>query len=406
MCSRDSTQPSSDTTANTLRAQQRLILVGSKNRPAKKRSIRLVAKLGPSSRGVPPSPSTRYGKQLFYRVPPQTPSPLRGRQPRRCCFSAHARSPPMHTGTGTHTHTHTHTHTYNSPAVQQLRSVAKSRPDGGSTLAGIKKRASIGTRGGGAHQLEQDSKVIVILYHGEVHALPLTGVRLASLSPLQPTVVTSVEAAIQAIQAIQNLIAEVQSLSELDESHASAVSAFLQDAVGVLRQSLAGREQQEEGEDTADDDRTAGRGSSRFAARGGGRKRRREEDEEDEGEGEEVGREEVRPSRNRRPSRPPPPTGGSSTGSPHPPPTSSRRSGPKPRPESGLSRQYTRQEGGMTELLWVPSSCRYADAVAGERRGEQIGQSCEESLLYAKRVHEIILANPESPLHRLERLLD
>ena len=35
-----------------------------------------------------------------------------------------------------------------------------------------------------------------------------------------------------------------------------------------------------------------------------------------------------------------------------------------------------------------------------------IGQSCKESLLYAKRVHEIILANPESPLHRLERLLD
>ena len=221
----------------------------------------------------------------------------------------------------------------------------------------------------------------------------------ASLSPLQTTVVTSVEAA---IQAIQNLIAEVQSLSELDESHASAVSAFLQDAVGVLRQSVAGREQQEEGEDTADDDRTAGRGSSRLAARGGGRKRRREEDEEDE----EVGREEVRPSRSRRPSHPPPPTGGSSTGSPRPPPTGSRRSGPRPRPESGLSRQYTRQEGGMTELSWVPSSCRYTDAVAGERRGEQIGQSCEESLLYAKRVHEIILANPESPLHRLERLLD
>ena len=189
------------------------------------------------------------------------------------------------------------------------------------------------------------------------------------------------------------------------------------DAVGVLRQSLAGREQQEEGENTADNDHTAGQGSSCLVVGGGGRKRRREEDEEDEREGE-VEREEVRPSRSQRP------TAGSSIGSPHPPPTSSQRSGPRPRPESGWSWQYTRQEGGMTELSWVPSNCRYADAVAREKHGEQIGQSCEETpkapsidwngystrlrVLNCRRprwtpietkAHEIILANPESHLH-------
>ena len=132
----------------------------------------------------------------------------------------------------------------------------------------------------------------------------------------------------------------------------------------------------------------------------GGRKRRREA-EEMEAEDEEGEEEETEQESSRTPHTPDTRVG----------PLRSRTVGDRPRAirstpraPAGCSRQYTREEGGTTQLSWLPSTCTYDDVVASQRSGTLLGQSDTEALVFVKRVHEIILANPGDSVSRFAEL--
>lgn len=73
---------------------------------------------------------------------------------------------------------------------------------------------------------------------------------------------------------------------------------------------------------------------------------------------------------------------------------------------AGCSRHYVRaEEGGRTEVEWQPDTCIYDTTVGSQRQGRMLRLCQRESLLFAKRIHEIILATTTDPLPRLKRLL-